>query len=199
MWTSYTSSHGRRRGPCCASGPQLNGLNYTAGRGDGRGWSSPTPIFDDVRRPEARPTSALFANSAPGSLQECLAACRSSSQAPSHAWDLRRSRRRSSARDVDRCLQWAYDDQGSFLEVIVSKRLLLSTLLVATTAALVHGLVLLAQVVTPSGKFTPSSQWRKELDGQTGPGIVAGRTATIVPNLIIRRRLEGPNNASVHR
>jgi len=81
----------------------------------------------------------------------------------------------------------------------VSKRLMLSTILVAMTAALVHGLVLLAQSVTAPGKYIPSAQWKKELDdNRPALGIVAGQTATIVPNLVIRRRLEGPNNASVH-
>ena len=84
-----------------------------------------------------------------------------------------------------------------FLEVIVSKKLILSTILVSMTAALVHGLVLLAQTVTPPGKYIPSSQWKKELDdNRPALGIVAGQTATIVPNLVIRRRLEGPNRSS---
>lgn len=81
----------------------------------------------------------------------------------------------------------------------MSKRLMLSTVLVAMTAALVHGLALLAQSVTPPGRYVPSSQWRKEMDNnRPALGIVAGQTATIVPNLVIRRRLAGPNNASVH-
>ena len=81
----------------------------------------------------------------------------------------------------------------------MSKRLMLPTIQVATTAVLVHGLVLLAQTVTPPGKYISSSQWKKELDdNRPALGIVAGQTATIVPNLVIRRRLEGPNNASVH-
>lgn len=87
----------------------------------------------------------------------------------------------------------------SFLEVIVSKSLVLSTILIAMTAALVHGLVLLAQGVTPPGKYISSAQWKKELDDNKPKlGIVAGQTATIVPNVVIRRRLAGPNNASVH-
>lgn len=81
----------------------------------------------------------------------------------------------------------------------MSKRLILSTIQVAMTAAFVHGLVLLAQTVTPPGTYIPSSQWKKELDdNRPALGMVAGQTATIVPNLVIRRRLEGPNNASVH-
>lgn len=62
-----------------------------------------------------------------------------------------------------------------------------------------HGLGLLAQIVTPPGKFIASAQWKKELDeNRPTLGIVAGQTATIVPNMMVRRRLAGPNNASVH-
>jgi mannose-6-phosphate isomerase-like protein (cupin superfamily) len=87
----------------------------------------------------------------------------------------------------------------SFLEVSVSKSLVLSTILIAMTAALVHGLVLLAQSVTPPGTYISSAQWKKDLDdNKPRLGMVAGQTATIVPNLVIRRRLAGPNNASVH-
>jgi len=81
----------------------------------------------------------------------------------------------------------------------LSKRLVLLTILVAASATLVHGLVLLAQAVTPPGKYIPGAQWKKALDdNKPALGRVAGQTATIVPNLVIRRRLEGPNNASVH-
>lgn len=79
------------------------------------------------------------------------------------------------------------------------KRLALLTIPVAAAAALVQGLVLLAQAGTPPGTYIPASQWQKELaSSRSALGIVAGQTATIVPNVIIRRRLEGPNNASVH-
>ena len=81
----------------------------------------------------------------------------------------------------------------------MSKRLVPVTILVAATAALVHGLALLAQTVTPPGQYIPGAQWKKALDdNKPALGLVAGQTATIVPNLVIRRRLEGPNNASVH-
>jgi len=73
------------------------------------------------------------------------------------------------------------------------------TILVAVTAGLVQGLIVLAQGTTPPGKYIPSAQWKKELDeNKPSLGIVAGQTATIVPNLVVRRRLDGPNNASVH-
>jgi hypothetical protein len=84
-----------------------------------------------------------------------------------------------------------------FLEVIVSKKLILCTMLVAMVAVLVHGLVLLAQTVTQPGRYISSAQWKKDLDeSKPALGMVAGQTATIVPNLVIRRRLAGPNNAS---
>jgi mannose-6-phosphate isomerase-like protein (cupin superfamily) len=66
-------------------------------------------------------------------------------------------------------------------------------------AALVQSLVVLAQTVTPPGTYISTDQWRKELDAsKPALGIVAGQTATIVPNVVVRRRLAGPNNASVH-
>ena len=66
-------------------------------------------------------------------------------------------------------------------------------------AALVHGVVFFAQSVTPPGKYISTEQWQKELNAnQSSLGIVAGQTATIVPNVVVRRRQAGPNNASVH-
>jgi hypothetical protein len=71
--------------------------------------------------------------------------------------------------------------------------------LAAAAAAFVHSLVLLAQVRTPPGTYIPASRWQSELaSSKPALGIVAGQTATIVPNVVIRRRFEGPNNASVH-
>jgi len=66
-------------------------------------------------------------------------------------------------------------------------------------AALVHGVVFFAQSVTPPGKYISTEQWQKELNAnQSSLGIVAGQTATIVQNVVVRRRQAGPNNASVH-
>ena len=79
------------------------------------------------------------------------------------------------------------------------KRFIAMTILLGVIAALVHGLVLFAQTVTPPGKYIPAEQWHKDLDASTpNLGIVAGQTATIVPNVVVRRRQAGPNNASVH-
>jgi len=73
------------------------------------------------------------------------------------------------------------------------------SIVLGSAAALVQGLVVLAQTVTPPGKYIATEQWRKELDAsQPALGIVAGQTATIVPNVVVRRRQAGPNNASVH-
>jgi hypothetical protein len=78
------------------------------------------------------------------------------------------------------------------------KRLLLGALLVVTAA--LRDLVAMAQgVVTPPGTFIPSAQWKKMLDDdKPALGIVAGQAARIVEPFVIRRRLDGPNNASVH-
>ena len=70
---------------------------------------------------------------------------------------------------------------------------------VALATLLVPGLVLLAQRVTPPGKYISAAQWTGALDAdKPSLGVVAGQSTTIVPNLVIRRRLDGPNNASVH-
>jgi oxalate decarboxylase/phosphoglucose isomerase-like protein (cupin superfamily) len=82
---------------------------------------------------------------------------------------------------------------------IVSKRFMMLTVGAALVAALVHGLVLLAQTVTPPGKFIPTAEWQHDLDAsKPSLGIVAGQSTTIVPNVMVRRRQAGPNNASVH-
>src|SRR2546425_11477646 len=56
-------------------------------------------------------------------------------------------------------------------------------------------------VMTPPGKFSPSVQLKKTLDDDKSPqSVVAGQAAIIIPpeNFTIRRRVDGPNNASVH-
>jgi hypothetical protein len=82
----------------------------------------------------------------------------------------------------------------------VAKRLILGALLTVMAALSIHDLVGMAQgVVTPPGKFIPSAQWKKTLDDDTPAlGVVAGQAARIVEPFVIRRRLDGPNNASVH-
>ena len=82
----------------------------------------------------------------------------------------------------------------------MTRRLILGALLTVMAALSLHDLVGLAQgVVTPPGKFISLAQWKKTLDGDTPAlGIVAGQAARIVEPFVIRRRLDGPNNASVH-
>ena len=81
----------------------------------------------------------------------------------------------------------------------MANRLIMPTVLLASCAALVQGLVVLAQTVTPPGRYISAEQWRKDLDSnKPALGIVAGQTATILPNVVVRRRQAGPNNASVH-
>jgi mannose-6-phosphate isomerase-like protein (cupin superfamily) len=81
----------------------------------------------------------------------------------------------------------------------MANRFIIPTVLLASAAALVQGLVVLAQTVTPPGRYISAEQWRKDLDAnKPALGIVAGQTATILPNVVVRRRQAGPNNASVH-
>jgi cupin len=82
----------------------------------------------------------------------------------------------------------------------MTKRLLLGAPLVMMAALALHDLVGMAQAVaTPPGKFISAAQWKKSLDDdQPALGLVAGQSAQIVEPFVIRRRLDGPNNASVH-
>jgi len=82
----------------------------------------------------------------------------------------------------------------------MTRRLMLGALLVVMTALSLHDLVGMAQgVMTPPGTFIQSAQWNKMLDdARPAQGIVVGQVAQIVPPFVIRRRLDGPNNASVH-
>jgi hypothetical protein len=82
----------------------------------------------------------------------------------------------------------------------VTKRLAYGALLVVMAALSLHDLVGMAQGrTTPPGKFIPATQWKKMLDDdKPALGTVAGQAARIVEPFVIRRRLSGPNNASVH-
>ena len=82
----------------------------------------------------------------------------------------------------------------------MTKKVLLSALLVIMAALSLHDLVGMAQsAMTPPGKFISSAQWKKILDDdKPALGIVAGQAARLVEPFVIRRRLDGPNNASVH-
>ena len=54
---------------------------------------------------------------------------------------------------------------------------------------------------TPPGKLVTSAQWKKMIDDDKPQlGAVAGQAARVLPpeSFVIRRRLPGPNNASVH-
>src|SRR5262245_46950066 len=80
------------------------------------------------------------------------------------------------------------------------KRLTLGVLLLVMAALAVHDLVGIAQGrVTPPGKFISSTEWKKMLDDdKPALGIVAGQAARVVDPFVIRRRVDGLNNASVH-
>src|SRR5262245_30871862 len=83
---------------------------------------------------------------------------------------------------------------------MTTKKVLLGAVLLIMAALSVHDLIGMAQnVLTPPGKFIPSAEWKKILeDDKPALGSVAGQAARIVPPFIIRRRVAGPNNASVH-
>src|SRR5438552_3643933 len=82
------------------------------------------------------------------------------------------------------------------------KKVLFSALLLIMAVLSLHDLAGMAQaVMTPPGKFFPSAQLKKTLDDDKSPqSVVAGQAAIIIPpeNFTIRRRVDGPNNASVH-
>ena len=82
----------------------------------------------------------------------------------------------------------------------MTKRLLLGALLTVMATLSLHDLIGMAQgVVTPPGKYIPSAQWKMMLDDdKPALGIVAGQAARVVDPFVIRRRVDGPNNASVH-
>jgi Cupin domain len=82
----------------------------------------------------------------------------------------------------------------------MTKRLLLGALLTVMATLSLHDLIGMAQgAVTPPGKYIPSAQWKRMLDDDKPTlGIVAGQAARIVDPYVIRRRVDGPNNASVH-
>jgi Cupin domain len=80
------------------------------------------------------------------------------------------------------------------------KRAMVGALLTVMAALSLHDLVGMAQgIVTRPGRYIPASQWKKMLDDdKPALGLVAGQAARIVDPFVIRRRLDGPNNASVH-
>ena len=82
----------------------------------------------------------------------------------------------------------------------MTKRAIVGGLLMVMAAFTLRDLVGMAQgAVTPPGTFIPSAQWKKTLDDdKPALGIVAGQAVRIVDPFVIRRRLDGPNNASVH-
>jgi mannose-6-phosphate isomerase-like protein (cupin superfamily) len=66
---------------------------------------------------------------------------------------------------------------------------------------LVVGFSLLAQTraVAPRATYRSAAQVAAELEKAVSPvGAVGGQAVTIVPGMVLRRRLPGPNNASVH-
>lgn len=80
------------------------------------------------------------------------------------------------------------------------RKILVGLFLMVTGGLISQGVVLMAQnMMTAPGKYVSKAQIMKGLD-ESKPrlGIKAGQSVEIVPNLVVRRRLEGPNNASIH-
>ena len=84
----------------------------------------------------------------------------------------------------------------------MAKRSMFGALLAVMAALSLHDLAGFAQsAMTPPGKFVASEQWKKMIDDdKPALGIVAGQAARVLPpeSFVIRRRLSGANNASVH-
>ena len=86
----------------------------------------------------------------------------------------------------------------------MTRRFIVLTILVASAAVLVQGLVVLAQTKSVPGIYIPKAEWVRLLD--TSPlgtnGIAGGRMNTLVAsglsNVTMRRRLNGPNMSSTH-
>jgi mannose-6-phosphate isomerase-like protein (cupin superfamily) len=74
-------------------------------------------------------------------------------------------------------------------------------LIIGLLGVLAAGLSLFAQ--TPASRsaatYKTAAQITAELGKSTSPlGIVGGQAVTIAPGMVMRRRLSGPNNASMH-
>ena len=84
----------------------------------------------------------------------------------------------------------------------MKKKLMFGARLVVMAALSLHDLAGFAQsVMTPPGKLVTSAQWMKMIDDdKPALGGVAGQGARILPpeTFMIRRRLPGANNASLH-
>ncbi|HEY6360045.1 MAG TPA: hypothetical protein VIX63_03035 [Vicinamibacterales bacterium] len=75
------------------------------------------------------------------------------------------------------------------------------TLVIGLLGVLTAGLSLVGQTpaVRSAATYKSAAQIAAELDKSISPaGIVGGQAVTIVPGMVLRRRLPGPNNASVH-
>ena len=74
------------------------------------------------------------------------------------------------------------------------------TILIGLVGAMVVGVSLLAQTPGRSpATYKSAAQIAVELEKTQSPvGAVGGQAVTIVPGMVLRRRIAGPNNASVH-
>jgi mannose-6-phosphate isomerase-like protein (cupin superfamily) len=70
---------------------------------------------------------------------------------------------------------------------------------IALLASVVLIFVLQGQQPVPPGTFWSKEKIAADLEKGVGSlGIVAGQAVTIYPGVVVRKRLNGPNNASVH-
>ena len=74
------------------------------------------------------------------------------------------------------------------------------TFLIGLLGAMVVGFSLLAQTPSRSAAtYKSAAQIAAELEKSVSSvGAVGGQVVTIVPGMVLRRRMAGPNNASVH-
>ena len=82
------------------------------------------------------------------------------------------------------------------------KRVLFTALLLTMGVLSLHDLAGMVQSgTTPAGKYFSAAQLKKTVDDDhSAQSAVAGQAAIVIPpeNFTIRRRVDGPNNASIH-
>ena len=80
----------------------------------------------------------------------------------------------------------------------MARKISIGLSLVAIGVLILHAVVLIAQSTTTRlGKYIPKAEIMKGFEESKGT-IEGGQVVQIVPSLFVRRRLEGPNDASIH-
>lgn len=76
---------------------------------------------------------------------------------------------------------------------------LICVVLVALSAGRSEQPAQTAAALRPAGTYRSAAQVAADLDKSVSAlGMVAGQSVAVVPEVVVRRRLAGPNNASVH-